>query len=223
VTPQDPKPATIGVLIVDDHPLVREGILAWIARQPQLHSCGCAETAAETLALVAANRPQLVLLDLRLKGCDGLDLIGTITSAPNPPRIIVISHKDEQVFAGLALRAGASGYLPKEEAVDTLGAAIMTVMAGGIHVSAEVRRQLLTTVARTPAETDGRAPTLARRELQVLGLLGSGLSTKEIALELHLSAKTVEFYREALKKKLGTPNSLALVRLATLWRHEGRC
>ena len=221
-TPSPPPPPT-RILVVDDHPFFREGLIAWIERQQRLQSCGFAETPGAALAAIETTLPDIVLLDLQLRSGDGFDVLRGVKECMHQPRFIVISHKDESVFAERAIRAGARGYVLKEEASDTMLIAIQVVINGGIHVSAAMRRQLFQggkgSATGTPAD---KLRELYNRELQVLQMLGRGRTTKEIAQDLGISPKTVESYRESLKKKLGVPDSLSLIRLATLWESEGR-
>lgn len=211
--------AAIRILVVDDHPFFREGVMSWVARQEGMTACGFAESPGAALAAIETALPDLVLLDLQLRNGDGLDVLRGLKNCMHEPRVIVVSHKDEMVFAERVLRLGASGYVLKEEASDTMLLAIQVVLGGGIHLSAAARRQLFQNQPNAAAATD-KLRGLYNRELQVLQLLGRGHTTKEIALELSISAKTVEFYRENLKKKLGMADSLSLVRFATLWEHD---
>ena len=210
--------AVIRILVVDDHPFFREGVMSWIARQNGMTACGFAESPGAALAAVETALPDIVLLDLQLRNGDGFDVLRGLKNCMHEPRVIVVSHKDETVFAERTLRAGAKGYVLKEEASDTMLSAIHIVLEGGIHLSAAARRQLFQNQP-TAAATD-KLRGLYNRELQVLQLLGRGHSTKEIALELSISPKTVEFYRESLKRKLELADSLSLVRFATLWEHD---
>jgi DNA-binding NarL/FixJ family response regulator len=210
------------ILVVDDHPFFREGITIWLGRQAGLSFCGYAESPGTALAAIETQQPHLVLLDLQLRNGDGFDVLRGLKECMHQPRVIVVSQKDETVFAERALRAGARGYVLKEEASDIMLTAIQIVMNGGIHVSPTMRRQLFEGDPSPTATPVDKLRELYNRELQVLQLLGRGRTTKEIAQELGISPKTVESYRESLKKKLGMPDSLSLIRLATIWENEGR-
>jgi DNA-binding NarL/FixJ family response regulator len=208
--------AVVRIFVVDDHPFFREGLLTWIARQPGFVACGHADSPEAALPEIERQAPDIVLLDLKLHGGDGFDVLRGLSGFKRPPRTIVLTHKDEAVFAERAIRAGAKGYVLKDEAIDLMLFAIHEVLDGGIHLSEAMRRQLTqsgTTVLLGPLT---RMRSLYPREFQVLQLLGDGRTTKEVAQELGISAKTVEYYRENLKRKLEVPDSLSLVRLATL-------
>jgi DNA-binding NarL/FixJ family response regulator len=215
-------PAIVRFLVVDDHPFFREGLITWIARQRNFISCGHADSPVTALQAIARHHPNIVLLDLQLRDGDGFDLLRLLKESEHQPRVIVVSHKDETVFAERAIRAGARGYVLKDEAIDVMLVAIQDVLDGGIHLSDAMRRHLAQSDSTALTGPIGRLRSLYNRELQVLQLLGRGRTTKEIAQELCISPKTVEFYRENLKRKLGVSDSLSLVRLATIWEHDQR-
>lgn len=220
MSPDDASFATeVRVLVVDDHPFFREGIVAWILRQKNLTCCGLADSPATALEAIQLLKPDIVLLDLQLRGGDAFELLRQLKDVGHTARVIIVSHKDETIFAERCLRAGARGYVLKEEASDVMLVALRTVLNGGVHVSDAIRRHLLHTgdPSNGPA---GKVRDLYNRELQVLQLLGRGRTTKEIADQLGISPKTVESYRESLKKKLGLPDSLTLVRFATMWDQD---
>jgi len=221
-TNDPPFVSPVDVLVVDDHPFIREGIIAWLGRQKDLRCCGSTDSAETAYKLISALAPRIVLLDLQLRDGDGLELIGRVQQFHPKPRIIVVSHKDQTVFAERVLKAGAMGYVLKDEASDTLMAAIRTVLSGGIHLSPEMKRRLFKRSDETTAAPVDRLQGLYNRELQVLEYLGQGKTVKEIAEVLGLSQKTVDSYRESLKKKLGVADSVTLVRLATLWQDHGQ-
>jgi len=214
--------ATTRIFVVDDHPFFRDGLLAWIARQPGFVSSGYADSPALASAAIAIGKPDLVLLDLHLRDGDGLQVIGTSLKMDRPPKFIILSNRNEAHLAQRALRAGASGYVSKVETSDVLLSAIQTVLAGGIHLGPSLQHELSTPVSSVLDGPVGKLRDLCNRELQVLQLLSAGRTTKEIAQELTISPKTVEYYRESLKRKLGVSDSLTLVRIATIWGLEGR-
>lgn len=215
-----PKPPSgkARILVVDDHPLFREGVRQLIDRQNDLVCCGEAGTVAATTEAVAQLKPDLLLLDLRLGSGDGLDLIKSLRAQAPTLAILVISQFDELHYAERALRAGARGYLMKEEATEEVLSAMRVILAGDRYVSRRMTPRLLDRLLEGPsARTESRVDCLSDRELQVFQLLGSGMSTRAIAESLNLSFKTIETYRENVKHKLGLSGATDLIRTATEW------
>lgn len=206
------------ILIVDDHPFLREGLAQFINKQQDLMCCGEADSQATAQTAVETQKPDLVLLDLRLGNNDGLEFIKSLKAQHSELRILVLSQHDESIYAERALAAGASGYIMKQEATNEVLCAIRTVLDGELYVSRKMSARVLQKMLESRKEvTRSGIERLSDRELQVLQLLGSGLSTKEIAANLKLSGKTVETYRENLKNKLGLQNSTELVKYAEDW------
>lgn len=204
--------------MVDDHPLVLAGLSQIINSQNDMTTCAEASTPAETISAVVAHRPDLVVLDLRLKGGDGLELIKTLKAQHATLRILVLSQFDESLYAERVLRAGAKGYLMKDQATAELLGAIRTVLAGEVYLNRAMTNRLLQkTFASQSLPRAARVEKLTDRELQVLLLLGTGLGTRKIAGQLNLSVKTVETYREHLKQKLDLSGATELVHFATHW------
>lgn len=212
----------IRVLIVDDHPFFRSGLVQWLNQQDGVVSCGEAGSVAEARSAVSDTMPDVVLMDLRLGDGEGLELIREL--APHHPgiRFVALSQFDEDIYAHRALQAGARGYLMKSEATESVLAAIETVVKGGIHLSQVMSNKLLRNIFPDPVSEAVDLAKLSDRELQVFQMLGGGKNTGEIAEHLKISPKTVETYRENLKKKLCLPNASALLRAATLWSENGR-
>src|SRR5262249_22682059 len=181
------------ILVVDDHPMVRDGLVRLISQQNDLVCCGEASTFAETLTAVARQKPDLIILDLRLKAQDGLELIKSLKSQHPHVRILVLSQYGAPIYIERAMRAGASGYVVKEQAAEEVLSAIRTVLAGEMYLTRGMAGLLLKKllVPKSGLSSPSAEP-LTDRELHVLQLLGSGLSTREIASELHLSFKTIE-------------------------------
>lgn len=206
------------LLIVDDHPLLREGLRQQINREPDLVVCAEASNASHALAAVEAHRPDLVLVDLNLPGRGGLELIRDLRAvAPDLP-LLVLSMHDESVFAERVLRAGGRGYVSKEAGGDRLLEAIRRVLSGQIYVSETVSTRLLDSLSGKPtARTVSPVEQLTDRELEVFTLIGQARETKEIARRLHMSPKTVEAHRAAIKRKLKLKTGPELVRHAVLW------
>ena len=206
------------ILIVDDHPVVREGLVRQLNREPDLAVCAEASHAAQALAALEQHDPDLILVDINLPGRSGLELMRDIRAvAPRTPMLVLSMH-DESVFAERVLRAGGRGYVSKEAGGDKLVEAIRRVLSGQIYVSERVSTRLLDTLAgKHPARTVSPVEQLTDRELEVFTLIGQAKETKEIARRLNMSAKTVEAHRGAIKRKLKLKTGPELVRHAVLW------
>lgn len=216
-TPQQ-SAKRVRVLIIDDHPLVREGLAARISAQPDLEVCGAAGSAEEALSLIRSARPALVLVDLALQSSNGLDLIKEIRAHGPDPRILVVSAYEEVMFAERALRAGAEGYINKQELQSSVIEAIRTVLRGELFMSPAVTRRFADH-ALSREVTPGPS-ILTDRELQVFERIGRGRTTREIAGELRLSIHTIESHREKIRLKLGLRNGTELQQQAVLWALE---
>jgi DNA-binding NarL/FixJ family response regulator len=209
------------ILVVDDHPMMRGGLIQLINRQTDLTCCGEAGSVAEAQAAVARLKPDLVLLDLRLKGGDGLELIKSLRSQFASPRILVLSQHEAPHYVERALRAGALGYVFKEQAAEQVLSAIRTVLAGEVYLTRALAARLLHTfVGTVPGTPRAGVELLTDRELHVLHLLGDGMSTRAIAAELKLSFKTIETHRENVKRKLGLRGAAELLHYAAEWGRE---
>ncbi|MCX7865990.1 response regulator [Limisphaera sp. VF-2] len=206
------------ILLVDDHAVVRFGIAQLINRQPDMEVCGEEEDAGAALSAAERLQPDLVIADLSLKDSSGLELVRNLKARfPNLP-ILVLSVHDESVYAEVAFRAGALGYLMKDQALEKVLEAIRRVLGGSVYVSDALAVKLLQkqlqghgTAGNSPAEL------LSDRELEVFELIGRWKTTRQIAQELHISVKTVEYYREQIKRKLGLKNAAELAQHATAW------
>ncbi len=206
------------ILVVEDHAVVRYGITQLINKSGDLVVCGEEEDARNALDAISRLKPDLVIADISLKESSGLELIRNIKAQYPKLPILVISAHDEAVYGEIAFRAGASGYLMKEAAVDKVLLAIRRVLRGEIYVSDALASKLLQRQLTGRAEAAASPlKTLSDRELEVLQLVGQWKSTRQIAAELHLSVKTVEYYKEQIKKKLNLKGAAALTRFATTW------
>jgi DNA-binding NarL/FixJ family response regulator len=206
------------VLIVDDHPIFRVGLAGLITESSHLEVCGNADSAPAALEAMRLMNPDLVLLDLSLRGTNGLELIKSMKAERPDLAILVISMHDEAVFGLRALKAGALGYVMKAEAMNHVEEAISKVLQGKIYVSPEFGEQLIfKAVQSTEAGASSPVDLLSDRELEVLQLLGKGESTRSIAETLHLSVKTIETHRAHIKEKLGFRESEEMVRFAIDW------
>jgi DNA-binding NarL/FixJ family response regulator len=209
------------VFVADDHPFIRVGLSHLINKEADMVVCGEAETVASVRSGVEREKPDLLLTDLCLGDGDGLDLIkGLKAQFPNLP-ILVLSQQDETLFAERTLRAGARGYIMKERATQDVMEGIRTILGGDLYVSRKVAalamRKLVEGGAEVAANAGSEIAGLSDRELQVFRLLGAGKGTMEVAEALKLSHKTIETYRENIKRKLGLPNATALIHRATEW------
>jgi DNA-binding NarL/FixJ family response regulator len=209
------------VLIVDDHPLVRTGFAQIISDEPGLEVCGEAADEAEALQRVAANLPDLVIIDLSLAGGSGINLIERIKAHHPSVCMLVASMHDESLFAERVLAAGALGYLNKQEAPGNIIKAIHRVLEGKVYLSDELTERLLdglTGAAKNAAQSP--IQRLSNRELEVFELIGRGMTTGKIADHLKLSIKTIETHRENIKKKLQLASGQELTRRAMHWLME---
>src|SRR6516162_10235565 len=206
------------VLIVDDHPMTRAGLVHLIDHQPDLTVCGEAENAAKALDAVAESEPDLVLADITLPGKSGLELIKDIKAMRPGLPVLVISMHDESLYADRVLRAGARGYITKHEGGEKLMQAIRHVLSGKIYVSEKMSAQILETFSGgQAASARSLIAKLSDREFEVFELLGEGLSARAIAERLHLSTKTVDVHRANIKAKLVIKTASELISYAARW------
>src|SRR5262249_12938459 len=212
------KPAA-RILIVDDHPAVREALAIRIATQPDLEVCGEAADANDALRLAAAADPDVAVIDIGLKGIDGIDLIKRLKARKDKCRMIVWSMYSEDLYAERALRAGAMGYITKAQATGAIIDAIRQVLDGKVYLSPAMTAKLLKRVTGQAGPDAGCTPigALSDRELEVLRLIGEGLKTQEIANQLHLSVKTIETYRDRIRQKLDLKDGTELTCYAVQW------
>ena len=209
------------ILVVDDHPMMRASLIHLIEQQDDLICCGEAGSVAETQTVVAKQKPDLAILDLRLKNADGLELIKSLKAQFPELKILVMSQCEGSVYAERALRAGALGYLDKEQAADEVLNAIRTVLGGSVYLTRGLAALLLHHFVGSHSKGPRKdGSPLTDRELHVLELLGSGMSTREIAGALNLSFKTIETHRENIKHKLGLNGAAALMRYASEWARQ---
>jgi DNA-binding NarL/FixJ family response regulator len=206
------------VFLVDDHPLVREGLVNLIERQPDLSVCGQAETAAAAFEAISRSVPDLALVDLSLEASSGLELIKQLQALPTPPPVLVLSMHDETLYAERALRAGARGYIMKRSAPRFVIEAIRQVIDGKLYMSEALAARMAERYVGAKA-VPGESPIalLSDRELEVFQKLGEGWETRRIAKELHLSPKTVQVYCGRIKEKFSLANATELIREAVRW------
>lgn len=211
------------ILIVDDHALLRRGLASLIETEQDLVVCAEADTRQGGLDAIATSKPDLVIADLSLKDSDGLEMIKDIKQRfPGLP-VLALSMHEEIIYAERALRAGARGYVTKQELGDTVLTAIRRVLVGEIHTSEAMSRKFVQKfMGGGTLEQGSGLERLSDRELEVFKLIGQGKSTRAIAQSLRLSVKTIESHREHLKAKLQVASGTDLVRRATLWVETGR-
>jgi DNA-binding NarL/FixJ family response regulator len=218
-----PAPARRTILIVDDHPMFRRGLASLIESEPDLAVCGQAGSSAAALQAAQQSQPDLVTVDLALGESDGLDLVKEMKRRhPGIPALVLSMH-DEAVYAERSLRAGARGYVTKQQLDETVLVAIRRLLAGEIYMSGTLEERLAARyVAGRTLATDSPLEALSDRELQVFLLIGQGRSTRQIAETLHLSIKTIETHREHIKQKLMVGSATELAHRATRWVETGR-
>ena len=212
------------VLIVDDHPAMRHGIAQMVAKEKDLEVSGEAGDCRETLNAITSAPPGFIVLDIGLKDSEytGLDLVSEIHASVGPVPILIYSMHDEKIYAERALRAGARGYLMKQEPVRQLIHAIRAIIKDGIYVSEEVKRKILLKQIGTVSEKQQNIipeESLSIREFEVFRLIGKGLRPREIAQQMCLSTKTVETHRMNIRKKFGMLNAAEVTRYAVEWSH----
>jgi DNA-binding NarL/FixJ family response regulator len=207
------------IFIVDDHPLMCEGLRVRLQTEPDLLVCGEAADGPEALALLETTAADLVIIDLTLKTSHGLDLIKQIKCRHSGMRTLVLTAYDESLYAERALRAGALGYVNKQEVHETIVQAIRTVLEGRLYLSPTMTQRLMASAVGREDRllTDDPVACLSNRELQVFRLIGQGHSTGVIAKQLQVSVHTIESYRENIRHKLQLANGSALMRRAVQW------
>jgi DNA-binding NarL/FixJ family response regulator len=212
------------VLIVDDHPAVREALALRIDWQRDLKVCGEAADSGEALRLIAETQPDAAVVDISLKEGDGIDLIKRIKERNKTVRILVYSAHSESLYAERALRAGALGYINKDQDTHKIVEAIRRVLAGKVWLSETMSERLLQRAVGEEGAKVQRSPLadLADREIEVFRLIGEGVKTAEIAKRLYLSIKTVETYRDRIRQKLDLADGTKLAHYATQWVLENR-
>jgi DNA-binding NarL/FixJ family response regulator len=207
------------VFVVDDHPLLRQGLAMLINRESDLMVCGEAEEAPTAMKALAAARPDILIADISLNGPDGLDLLKNLRILYPDLPVLILSMHDESIYAERALRARANGYIMKQEATEKVLVAVRRILDGEIYLSYRMANKLLQQyMSGQTAETDSRLTALSDRELEVFRLIGDGLGTRRIAEVLHLSMKTVESYQAHLKEKLSLRTGRELMQHAIQWK-----
>jgi DNA-binding NarL/FixJ family response regulator len=206
------------VLVVDDHPIVRQGLALLINREADLMVCGEAEDSHAALEAVSAAKPDILIVDISLSGPDGLDLLKEVRMRYPELPVLILSMHDESIYAERALRAGAQGYIMKQEATEKVLVALRRILSHEIYVSERIANRMLQRYIGSRGVTrPASIADLTDRELEVFRLIGEGHSTRRIAEELHISVKTVESYQAHIKEKLSLRSSRELVQHAIQW------
>ena len=206
------------VFLVDDHPIVRQGLVLLINSQPDLEVVGEAEDASGVFEAVMTTSPDILVADISLNGPDGLDIVKALRARSSTLPVLVLSMHDELIYASRALRAGANGYIMKHEATERLLFAIRRILHGDVYLSDRAANRLVRQYVRGADLIDGPSPSLlSDRELEVFRMIGGGRTTREIAQELRLSVKTIESYQAHIKEKLALRTARELVQHAINW------
>jgi DNA-binding NarL/FixJ family response regulator len=207
------------VLVVDDHPLMRQGLAMLINQQQDMQVCGEAEDAQAAIHAIAELHPDILILDISLNGPDGLDVLKNIrTFNPDLP-VLILSMHDEAIYAERALRARANGYIMKQEATEKVLVAVRRILNGEVYLSERMSNKMLQQyIGGAPSMIQSRIASLSDRELEVFRMIGEGRGTREIAEELHLSIKTVETYQAHIKEKLALRSGRELIQHAIQWK-----
>lgn len=215
---QNPAVTKKRIIVVDDHPIVRQGLALLINREPDLVVCGEAEEAMGAMHVLDSARPDVVIVDISLNGPDGIDLLKNIRLSHPILPVLILSMHDETIYAERALRAGANGYIMKQEATENVLVAVRRILNGEIYVSARIANQMLRHyVTGSGTLRNSSIADLSDRELEVFRLIGEGHGTRQIAEELHISVKTVESYQAHIKEKLSLRSSRELMQHAIQW------
>lgn len=209
------------VIIVDDHPIFRMGMAELLNQEEDFNVCGLAADIISARKLIEQHSPDLAIVDITLAGDNGLDLVKEMSLQNGSLLILVLSMHDEQVWAERAIRAGARGYIMKKEASENVITALRNIRIGKTHVSASIMERLLDRLHMRPdTPTAPTVDLLTDRELEVFRLIGTGLSTREIAEQMKLGVKTIGTYRDRVKQKLGIKTASELTRRAVLWTEQ---
>jgi DNA-binding NarL/FixJ family response regulator len=209
------------VLIVDDHPIIRQGLSELINHEPDLIVCEHAEDAPEALGKIKDSEPDMVIVDISLKETSGMELIKDIKAQYSNLPVLVLSMHDEALYAERMLRAGARGYVMKAEATEKVIVAIRKILGGQIYISDKMAAKMVRKlVGGGPDVGVSSIERLSDRELEVFHLIGQGYGTRQIAERLHLSIKTIETYREHIKEKLNLADASELLQYAIQWTHS---
>ncbi len=209
------------VYIVDDHPLIRDGLVLLLGAEPDLAVCGSASSLGEALKGIEKASPEVVIIDITLKDGSGLDLLPRLEGLAPGCKALIVSHHDERLYGERALRAGAMGYVNKEECDESILKAIRTVRDGKRFISEQLMQRLVSAaIGQEDRTIENPVERLTDRELQVFTLIGQGVRTTEIARHLHLSRHTIDSHRENIRRKLDLKDGQELAHMAMRWKIE---
>lgn len=211
-----PQPNKAKIIIVDDHPIVRQGLTELINHENDLVVCCQAEDASEAMEFIKESDPDIIIVDISLKETNGLELIKDIKVRYPQLPVLVLSMHDESLYAERSLRAGARGYIMKQEATDKVITAIRKVLTGELYISDKMTAKMVDRLVRGATESSP-VNALSDRELEVFDMLGQGHGTRYISEKLHLSIKTIETYRAHIKRKLNLSDATELIQHAVQW------
>ncbi|MGH9397853.1 MAG: response regulator transcription factor [Terriglobia bacterium] len=215
---QAPNRRKSKVFVLDDHPIVRQGLAQLINREPDLIVCGEAGESHRALQGIGGLKPDILILDISLSGPDGIELLKNIRARDAALPVLILSMHDESIYAERALRAGANGYIMKQEASEKVLMAVRRILGGEVYVSERVANKMLQQyIGRSTVVTHSPVEDLSDRELEVFRLIGEGYGTRQIAEELHLSVKTVESYQAHIKEKMAFHSAREMVQHAIRW------
>lgn len=211
------------IMIVDDHPIFRMGMAELLNQEEDFCVCAVAEDIAGAREAIISKEPDMAIIDITLARDNGLELVREISESTRPIPILVLSMHDESVWAERAIKAGARGYIMKKEASESVIAALRNIGLGKIHVSPNMMSLLLDKLQVNSTDQEAKTEDmLTERELEVYRLIGTGLSTREIAGQMALGIKTIGTYRDRIKQKLGLKSGAELVRRAVIWNEKSR-
>jgi DNA-binding NarL/FixJ family response regulator len=209
------------IYLVDDHALIRRGLATLIGAEPDMEVCGQAQDAAAGLREIMKLQPDLVIVDISLKGNSGLELVKSIKAFSSKIQIVVLSMHHESIYALRVLKAGARAYVMKQDDAQKVLEAIRRIRNGDLFVSENVANQMLNRLVSGNSDDDSSpVSSLSDRELEIVNLIGNGLLTREIAVQLHVSVKTVETHRAHIKEKVDLQNATQLVQFCVRWVEE---
>ena len=216
--PDQPQPARSRIFLVDDHAMFRDGLRHVIDREPDLVVCGDAAAAEEALRGISETRPDLAIVDISLAGTSGIDLIKSLKTQYEDMPVLVVSMHDESLYAERALRAGAMGYVMKQEPAKTVKTAIRKVLAGDMHLSDKLASSLVSRLMHGAPDTPATPiETLSDRELEVFRMIGQGKGARQIAADLEVTVATVNSFRNRIKEKLNLKTSTEVMLHAIQW------